>query len=182
MQTVLTRRRSLALSSDSSSDGIDIDYLLSLRSQVRRMREHRGSATTSTMNGSLVRLKGFVVPLQMQGDRVTEFFLVPDFDACKHAPLPTPNQTVFVRTRNGIPKLDPASAVLVTGRIDAKRTTRTIRGDEGPVTAIAAYMITPTELEVVPVSKQPARLSDMPRESRAEADSTRIQSDIRVIQ
>jgi hypothetical protein len=154
-------------------DGIDIDYLLSLRSQVRRMRERRGSAATSSMNGSLVRLRGFVVPLQMQGDRVTEFFLVPDFDACKHAPLPTPNQTVFVRTRNGIPELDLASAVLVTGRIDAKRTTRTIRGDDGPVTAIAAYMITPNALEVVPVSRQPTRLSDMPPQSPTEAEVTK---------
>ena len=137
------------------NDGIDIDYLLSLRSPVRRLREHFGNATASKMNGSLVRLRGFVIPLQMRGDQVTEFFLVPDFDSCKHATLPAPNQTVFVRTSKGIPKLDGASVVLVTGRIDAKRTTRTIRGDDGPVTAIAAYMITPSALEVVPVSKQP---------------------------
>lgn len=55
------------------------------------------------LNNKLVRIPGFVVPLQTNSDNaITEFFLVPYFGACIHVPPPPPNQIIFVRYDKGL--------------------------------------------------------------------------------
>lgn len=50
------------------------------------------------LDGVMVRLPGFVVPLEGRGRRVEEFLLVPYYGACIHVPPPPANQTVHVLT------------------------------------------------------------------------------------
>ncbi len=45
-----------------------------------------------------VKLPGFVVPLDTDGQRIGEFLLVPYYGACIHVPPPPANQTVHVVT------------------------------------------------------------------------------------
>ena len=55
------------------------------------------------MNGALVRVPGFVVPLEFDEEQViTQFFLVPYFGACLHMPPPPPNQIILVDSPNGL--------------------------------------------------------------------------------
>lgn len=49
-------------------------------------------------NGRIVRLPGFIVPIDMVGTAVTAFILVPYVGACIHVPPPPANQLVFVTT------------------------------------------------------------------------------------
>ena len=42
----------------------------------------------SSLNGSRIRIPGFIVPLENQRGQVTEFLLVPYFGACIHTPPP----------------------------------------------------------------------------------------------
>ena len=49
-------------------------------------------------NGEIVRLPGFVVPIDYSGTGVTAFILVPFVGACIHVPPPPANQLVFVTT------------------------------------------------------------------------------------
>ncbi|WP_187429828.1 hypothetical protein ROLI_015050 [Roseobacter fucihabitans] len=49
-------------------------------------------------NGKIVRLPGFVVPIEYSGTGVTAFILVPFVGACVHVPPPPANQLVFVTT------------------------------------------------------------------------------------
>jgi hypothetical protein len=49
-------------------------------------------------NGKIVRLPGFVVPIEYSGTGVTAFILVPFAGACVHVPPPPANQLVFVTT------------------------------------------------------------------------------------
>lgn len=62
------------------------------------------TAVRPELNGTVVRLPGFLVPLDVneRGDAVT-FFLVPYFGACIHVPPPPPNQMVYVSFPGGIP-------------------------------------------------------------------------------
>jgi len=46
------------------------------------------------LNGQRVRMTGFVVPLDINKDKVKEFLLVPYFGACIHVPPPPSNQAV----------------------------------------------------------------------------------------
>ncbi|MCF2870331.1 DUF3299 domain-containing protein [Octadecabacter sp. G9-8] len=47
-------------------------------------------------NGLVVRLPGFIVPIDYSGSGVTAFILVPYVGACVHVPPPPANQLVFV--------------------------------------------------------------------------------------
>lgn len=49
-------------------------------------------------NGQIVRLPGFIVPIDFSGSGVTAFILVPFVGACVHVPPPPANQLVFVTT------------------------------------------------------------------------------------
>jgi hypothetical protein len=48
------------------------------------------------LDGRIVRLPGFMVPLEDNMQAVREFLLVPDPQACIHMPPPPPNQQVLV--------------------------------------------------------------------------------------
>jgi hypothetical protein len=50
------------------------------------------------LDGKRVKLPGFVVPLDMDGQQTGEFLLVPYYGACIHVPPPPANQTVHVVT------------------------------------------------------------------------------------
>jgi hypothetical protein len=55
------------------------------------------------MDGRAVRIPGFIVPLEFDGEQIiTEFFLVPYFGACLHMPPPAPNQIIHVRYDKGL--------------------------------------------------------------------------------
>jgi len=56
------------------------------------------SGVRSDWNGQIVRLPGFIVPIETSGSGVTAFILVPFVGACVHVPPPPANQLVFVTT------------------------------------------------------------------------------------
>ncbi len=67
-----------------------------------QMQEEFNSAPVNeAMNGVMVRLPGFIAPLDYSGDFITEFLLVPYFGACIHVPPPPANQTVLVKLPEG---------------------------------------------------------------------------------
>ena len=55
------------------------------------------------LDGVLVKLPGYIVPLEVGEDgRVTEFLLVPYFGACIHVPPPPSNQIVHATSELGV--------------------------------------------------------------------------------
>nr|WP_159805368.1 DUF3299 domain-containing protein [Litoreibacter roseus] len=56
------------------------------------------SGVRTDWNGQIVRLPGFIVPIDYRGTGVTAFILVPYVGACVHVPPPPANQLVFVTT------------------------------------------------------------------------------------
>ncbi len=55
-----------------------------------------GLQVTDAFNGKLVRMPGYLVPLDYSGTGVTAALLVPFVGACIHVPPPPPNQLVYV--------------------------------------------------------------------------------------
>ncbi|MEC7793546.1 MAG: DUF3299 domain-containing protein [Pseudomonadota bacterium] len=66
-------------------------------------------------NGQIVRLSGFIVPIDYKGTGVTAFILVPYVGACVHVPPPLANQLVFVTTGTPYESAGLFEAVTVTG-------------------------------------------------------------------
>jgi hypothetical protein len=78
-----------------------------------------------TLDGTTVRLPGFIVPLDARRDGVvSEFLLVPYFGSCIHVPPPPPNQLVYVTARRiTLPSI--YDAYWITGKLRLQsRTTR----------------------------------------------------------
>jgi len=69
------------------------------------------------MDGKLIRIPGFVVPVEGDEQAVTEFFLVPYFGACIHVPPPPSNQIIYVRYEAGTRLKNLFDAVWITGRL-----------------------------------------------------------------
>jgi hypothetical protein len=93
------------------------------RSLMRQMREIWDNAPTNPkMNGTRVRLPGYVVPLEEVKGELKEFLLVPYFGACIHSPPPPANQIVHVASGTPLKGWRTMDAVWVSGTLKATRT------------------------------------------------------------
>ncbi|KUF08736.1 hypothetical protein AVJ23_21265 [Pseudoponticoccus marisrubri] len=79
-----------------------------------------GSALNTDLDGAYIELAGYMIPLELTADGVTEFVLVPYVGACIHTPPPPPNQLVFASSAVPWPQRNLWDAVLVTGNMQAR--------------------------------------------------------------
>ena len=90
-----------------------------------KMREAADNAPpNSALAGSLIRIAGFVVPLEEARGEISEFLLVPYFGACIHSPPPPANQIIHVKNAppsQGLPGLRSMDVVWVTGKLQITR-------------------------------------------------------------
>ncbi len=77
-------------------------------------------------DGTLVKVPGFMVPLEDNQKKVTQFLLVPTPQACIHVPPPPPNQMLLVDIKEGTEVAYGPIWVHGTLRI---KTQRTMYGD-----------------------------------------------------
>jgi hypothetical protein len=91
------------------------------REMMKEMREVWDKAPTrDDLKGQRVRLPGYVVPLDMVGDKLQDFLLVPYFGACIHSPPPPANQIVHITLRKP-QALRTMDVVWVTGVMGIER-------------------------------------------------------------
>ena len=69
------------------------------------------------LNGKMIRIAGFVVPLEQVGDKISEFLLVPYFGACIHVPPPPANQVIYVTTDKPLSHVGSMDAIWVNGEL-----------------------------------------------------------------
>lgn len=86
---------------DLEEQGVDIDGLIGMRDEVAKERIAKTFLANEELDGKPVRIPGYLLPLEFDGEKVIEFFLVPYIGACIHVPPPPANQIVHVRTDEG---------------------------------------------------------------------------------
>jgi hypothetical protein len=79
--------------------------------------DENATKLNASLDGKLIRMPGYIIPLELSGEGVTEFLLVPYVGACIHVPPPPANQLVLVRTHTPWPGTDLWEAVWVTGTL-----------------------------------------------------------------
>lgn len=83
--------------------------------------DENATKLNETLNGALIRMPGYIIPLELNAKGVTEFILVPYVGACIHVPPPPANQLVMVYTEeNPWPSDELWEAVWVTGTMRTK--------------------------------------------------------------
>ena len=87
------------ISSAGHGQGIEVDWRL-----LNEMDYIANKPTTELkqLEGQQVKIPGFMVPLEDNQRKVTEFLLVPSPQACIHVPPPPPNQMVYVKMKKGV--------------------------------------------------------------------------------
>ena len=96
--------------------------------------------------GKLVRIPGYLLPLEFSGKQVTEFLLVPWVGACIHTP-PPPNQIVHVKSDRPFEMNGNFDAVWVTGRITAGATRKSVYIMDGSSEIDVGYSMRASQLE-----------------------------------
>jgi len=97
-------REQLTLSQAAKADG-DMMSMIDEGSAQDTMDQIGTYNVVEDLNGSRIRLPGYVVPLDFNAaSEYNEFLLVPYFGACLHTPPPPPNQIVFIKS-------DPATKI-----------------------------------------------------------------------
>jgi hypothetical protein len=122
--------------------GIDIADILKKRKKIH-------TAIVEELNGRKVRMPGYLLPLELDGTKVTEFLLVPYIGACIHVPPPPPNQIVYVTVapKKGYRHQGLYDPVWVTGKISAQSLTRDLFLVDGSSNVSIGYAIEAKQVE-----------------------------------
>jgi hypothetical protein len=122
--------------------GIDVDGLLAMRTEIAE----RGRAVVEELDGKVVRIPGYLLPLEFSGKKVTEFLLVPWVGACIHTPPPPPNQIVHVRPDQPVEMMGMFAPVWVTGPLDTGAVSRKLSMIDGSADISIGYSLRATEV------------------------------------
>ena len=89
---------------------------------MRELREAWDNAPAETqLDGTRIKLPGYLVPLEENAAGHTEFLLVPYFGACIHTPPPPANQIVLVVPAKPAAGYRSMDTVWVSGTLKATR-------------------------------------------------------------
>ena len=86
--------------------------------------------SVQALNGEEVRMPGYLLPLEFEGNEVSEFFLVPYLGACIHVPPPPANQIVYGRYDEGYEVDDLYTPVWISGTLQVDRSSNQL-GETG---------------------------------------------------
>ena len=122
--------------------GIDINELMAKRRVLQ-------TSIVEDLNGRLIRIPGYLLPLEVSATKVTEFLLVPYVGACIHVPPPPPNQIIHVKIvkKKSYQSKNLYEPVWVTGVIAAKSMVKNLYLVDGSADVDIGYTIQATVVE-----------------------------------
>lgn len=74
------------------------------------------------LDGERVRIPGYVLPLDLDMDRVYRFLIVPYVGACIHVPPPPSNQIIYAQSEDGMESAQLWDAVYIYGTLNTQLT------------------------------------------------------------
>ncbi|MDA7746638.1 DUF3299 domain-containing protein [Psychromonas sp.] len=136
-----------AASKRLEQDQIDIDGLLALLGEIAAKRKNAMESVNQNLNEQRVRIAGYVLPLEMDGLKVTELLLVPYVGACIHEPVPPANQIVLVKFAQGIEVDGPFTPVWVQGKMTTQIGTSKLHLVDGTSDIPSSYTLNADTIE-----------------------------------
>lgn len=128
---VPTNSPTIGLQKREDFDGNDEEYAQMVDSyEVQRYFQPQGASIRTDLDGKTVRVPGFITPLEIEGENIVEFLLVPYLGACVHVPAPPSNQIIYVSKTSGIALEKLYEPFWITGKLKASPMT-TMLADVG---------------------------------------------------
>ena len=128
-------------------ENVDVDNLLSRRKEFMANKRARAQAANMELAGKLVRMPGYLLPLEYDGRQVAEFLLVPWVGACVHTPPPPPNQIVYVNLETPIDFPGMFTPVQVSGQMTVTETKKALYLIDGSSDISIGYSISAARVE-----------------------------------
>ena len=143
-----TRARALELREGLVSQGLDPDQLFRQREIVMNQRKMAATEPNTELLGKLVRLPGYLLPLEMVDQKAIEFLLVPTVGACIHTPPPPANQMVFVRFEQGFEVDELYKPVWISGEMRAQSQSNALSFVDGQADIETTYFVDAVSVEL----------------------------------
>ena len=129
----------LALADKLRATGVDVDRLTAAVAGRNAEIGRRRAKLNVELDGQIVRIPGYALPLETSPDGVTEFLLVPYVGACIHVPPPPANQIIYAKLADAFTLEGLFQPVWITGRIEAKEASRSLSFVDGAANVATGY-------------------------------------------
>ena len=137
----------MALKERLAAQGVDVDRLAVAVAGRNAEITRRQEEVNPALDGEIVRLPGYALPLEGDADGVLEFLLVPYVGACIHVPPPPPNQIVHAALAEPYRLEGLFEPVWITGRIEARPASRSLSFVDGQAQIPTGYTMRVTAVE-----------------------------------
>ena len=138
------------LKAELTEQNIDVEGLLEIRQKLIVNWKAENETTNPLIVNKNIQMKGFVLPIEWQGKKLSEFLLVPFVGACIHQPSPPPNQVVYVKLKTPINFLesDTFASVIVKGFLKSELQTPELNLVDGSEPVATSYELDAISLEL----------------------------------
>jgi hypothetical protein len=133
--------KGLEIRSRLEAQGLDADRLFEQRIIVMNQRRLEATEPNPDLVGEVVRMAGYLLPLEMVDQKAVEFLLVPTVGACIHTPPPPANQTVLVKYSEGVEVTGLFNPVWISGEMRAQSSSSALSLVDGQADIEATYFI-----------------------------------------
>ena len=130
-----------------ANQGLDVDGLIAAYDQLEKELAKRNQMTNAELDGQIIRIPGYALPLEHKDTGVKELLLVPYVGACIHVPPPPANQTVYVSLEDAHILKNIYEPVWVTGRLSIQATNRSLSLVDGSAGVDTAYTLEGLKIE-----------------------------------
>ena len=127
------------LTAGLTKKGLDVDALLAKDAMYREKVIAQGQEIVEELDGQLVKLPGYALPLEFNEKATTKFLLVPYVGACIHSPAPPPNQLIVVQLATPYQVTNVYEPIWIEGRLSAKPATEELNFVDGKADIQTGY-------------------------------------------
>lgn len=136
-----------ALIATRKAEGTDLRALDAAVTAYQAELDRRQVSINTALDGQVIRMPGYALPLEFAGTGATELFLVPFVGACIHVPPPPPNQIVTMSLDTPLALKGLFEPVWVTGRVRVEQSSRSLSLVDGSADIPYGYRLTDVRVE-----------------------------------
>jgi len=137
----------LVITARLQEQGLDVDSLLDKAEEIGRLRRQAENAVDTELDGKKIKIPGYIVPLEYEGEAVKDFLLVPYYGACIHTPPPPPNQMVHVNVAKAVSGETLFMPVWISGVLKTETKTSDLTLVDGSSDVNSGYSMQSAEVE-----------------------------------
>ena len=127
--------------------GLNVDDYIVEYSRLEQEISKRNKMTNAELDGQIIRIPGYALPLEYKDTGVNELLLVPYVGACIHVPPPPANQIVYVTLKDAYTSTNLYEPVWITGRMTIKTTNQSLTYVDGTAGIDTAYSLKGEKVE-----------------------------------